>query len=340
VNVAYSAAQTAGDLNVVIVGWNDSTATVKSVTDSAGNSYTLAIGPTTGTALSESIYYAKNIVGSSTNTVTVTFNQGAVLPDVRILEYSGVATSNPLDVSVGASGNSNIADSGFVTTTAANELIIGANTVNTGNIMAGAPFTIRTITSPNSDLAADQLVNVIGSYHSWAPLTVSGPWVMQTVTFLAAAGSPGIYSPVNSSTLSGTSAVFQWYGYTGAAAYWLDVGKEPGGNEYYQSGSLPISTLSQTVNSLPEDGSTVWARWYYKLSGTWQHIDYSYTAFGGSASKGTITTPAPGSTSEWRQRDVQLDGGYGRHRVLAGCGQHAGGEPVLSIGESGRRILR
>ncbi len=335
VNVAYSTAQTAGDLNVVIVGWNDSTATVKSVTDSAGNTYTLAIGPTTGTALSESIYYAKNIVGSSTNTVTVTFNQGAVLPDVRILEYSGVATSNPLDVSVGASGNSNIADSGFVTTTAANELIIGANTVNTGNIMAGAPFTIRTITSPNSDLAADQLVNVIGSYHSWAPLTVSGPWVMQTVTFLAAAGSPGIYSPVNSSTLSGTSAVFQWYGYTGAAAYWLDVGKEPGGNEYYQSGSLPISTLSQTVNSLPEDGSTVWARWYYKLSGTWQHIDYSYTAFGGSASKGTITSPAPGATLTGGSVTFSWTAGAGANAYWLDVGSTPGGNQYSQSGNLG-----
>ena len=48
---------------------------------------------------------------------------------MRIFEYSGVATSSPLDVSAGASGNSNIADSGFVTTNAANELIVGADMV-------------------------------------------------------------------------------------------------------------------------------------------------------------------------------------------------------------------
>ena len=46
VAVTYPAAQTAGDLNVVVVGWNDTTATVQSVKDSAGNSYSLAIGPT------------------------------------------------------------------------------------------------------------------------------------------------------------------------------------------------------------------------------------------------------------------------------------------------------
>ena len=187
VPVTFSGSQAAGDLNVVIVGWNDTTATVQSVTDSAGNTYTLALGPTTGTGLSESIYYARNILTSGSNTVMVTFNQAATKPDVRILEYSGVDQSNPFDVSTGASGNSNIAESGFVSTNAANELIVGADMVS-GNttIMAGAPLTIRIITPTDSDLAADGLVNVPGSYHSWAPLTASGQWVMQVATFRAA----------------------------------------------------------------------------------------------------------------------------------------------------------
>ena len=142
VPVTYPGPQTAGNLNVVIVGWHDSTATIQSVIDSVGNTYALAAGPTTGTALRQSIYYAKNILGGSANTVTVTFNQSATKPDVRVLEYSGVDQSNPFDVSAGASGNSNVADSGFVTTTAANELIVGANTVTSNTtIMAGAPFT-------------------------------------------------------------------------------------------------------------------------------------------------------------------------------------------------------
>ena len=68
--VAYPTAQTAGNLNIVVVGWNDTSAAVKSITDTRGNSYTLAVGPTAGTALTQSIYYAKNIAGGS-NTVTV-----------------------------------------------------------------------------------------------------------------------------------------------------------------------------------------------------------------------------------------------------------------------------
>src|SRR6476646_6836155 len=67
VAVTFALAQTAGNLNVVVVGWNDTTAAVTSVTDSIGNIYTQAVGPTknsgsAGTyALTQSIYYARGI---------------------------------------------------------------------------------------------------------------------------------------------------------------------------------------------------------------------------------------------------------------------------------------
>ena len=46
--VNYTLAQTAGNLNVVIIGWADTTATIQSVVDSAGNTYTLAFPATHG----------------------------------------------------------------------------------------------------------------------------------------------------------------------------------------------------------------------------------------------------------------------------------------------------
>jgi len=55
------------------------------VSDSLGTNYLLAIGPTSGTGLRQSIYYAAGIKGGS-NTVTVRFNQAAVYVDVRVLE--------------------------------------------------------------------------------------------------------------------------------------------------------------------------------------------------------------------------------------------------------------
>src|SRR5262249_17586500 len=58
VSVQYNATQTAGNLNVIVVGINDAVAQITSVTDSRGNTYELASGPTVlaGEA-SQSIYY-------------------------------------------------------------------------------------------------------------------------------------------------------------------------------------------------------------------------------------------------------------------------------------------
>jgi len=100
--VPYPSAQTAGNLNIVVVGWNDSTSAVSSITDSKGNTYLRAVGPTVGTKLTQSIYYAKNIA-AGTNTVSVTFNTAVLYPDVRVLEYTGADKTNPLDATAGSS---------------------------------------------------------------------------------------------------------------------------------------------------------------------------------------------------------------------------------------------
>ena len=149
VPVTFTAAQAAGDLNVVVVGWNDTTATVSSVTDSKGNTYTRAVGPTaiSGT-LSQSVYYAKNIAAAAAgaNIVTVAFSSAAVYPDIRVLEYSGADPSNPVDVTAAATGNSASSSSGAATTTNATDLIFGANIVTSVTSGVGTGFTKRLLT--------------------------------------------------------------------------------------------------------------------------------------------------------------------------------------------------
>jgi hypothetical protein len=134
--VTYPVAQTAGNLNVVIVGWNDTTAQISSVKDTKGNAYKLAVGPTlVSGALSQSIYYATNIAGSAANanTVTVTFAPAAAYPDVRVLEYSGINPAAPIDAVVGTGEvNGVVSGSGTLTTTNTMDLLVGANTVGGG----------------------------------------------------------------------------------------------------------------------------------------------------------------------------------------------------------------
>src|SRR6202012_3238291 len=92
-----------------------------------------------------------------------------------------------------------------------NELVIEGSMVQSNTpLMAGAPFTPRVITTPDSDLAGDRLVNVAGSYHAWAPLNSSGAWVMQMVTFRArVSGTAPVVSDVspNSGPPAGGTAV-------------------------------------------------------------------------------------------------------------------------------------
>jgi hypothetical protein len=185
VSTGFGQAQAAGNLNVVVVGWNNATSNVVSVTDNAGNAYQLA-APTTrsGGAISQAVYYAKNIVAGP-NTVTVTFNTSTPYVDVRIAEYTGLDRVNPLDVTASAAGSGSQPNSGGVTTGAARALIVGAGTTTGQFTGAGSGYTSRIITVPDSDILEDRAVTSTGSYSATA-VHPSGTWVMQLVAFRAA----------------------------------------------------------------------------------------------------------------------------------------------------------
>ena len=180
--ITFTAAQTSGNLNVVAVMWGDTTSTVSSVTDSKGNIYALAVGPTKASGLTSAIYYAKNIASGS-NTVTVKFNQTASYPNVNVLEYRGLDTANPLDVRAPATGSGTTANSGSATTTSANELIVGAGNPTSVFKSPGSGFTSRVINAFGG-ISEDKVVSSTGSYNATATLS-SGTWVMQMATFRA-----------------------------------------------------------------------------------------------------------------------------------------------------------
>jgi hypothetical protein len=125
------------------------------------------VGPTvlTGSTPSRKQSILKNISAATAgaNAVTVTFNTAAACSDVRILEYSGISTVNPLDVTAASTGNSATSISSAAITTNALDLLVGANMVV-------------------------QIVTVVGSYSASASFIDNNGWVMQMVAF-GAAGS-------------------------------------------------------------------------------------------------------------------------------------------------------
>jgi glucose/arabinose dehydrogenase/chitodextrinase len=186
VAIAYPGAQAAGDTNIVAVGWNDTTSTITSVTDSAGNAYQVAAPTARGPGVSQALYFAPNVrsAGPGANTVTVVFSTAVPYADVRITEYSGLDPSTPLDGNASASGTALSANSGNVSTAFGTELIFGAG-ITTGGF-SGSPtgITTRLITTPDADIVNDRVVTSTGSYAALA--NVSGGWVMQVATFRAA----------------------------------------------------------------------------------------------------------------------------------------------------------
>ena len=255
VSVQFSAAQASGDLNVVVVGWNGSTATVSSVTDSSGNTYQRAVGPTVVSGLlSQSIYYARSIVpaGAGLNTVTVQFSTAAAFPDIRILEYRGADPTNPVDVTAAASGNSTTSSSGAAQTTNAADLLFGANTVTSRTSGPGSGFTTRLLTSPDGDIAEDHMVTATGTYSATARLS-RGSWIMQLVAFRTARAAdtqaPTAPSGLTATATSSTQIGLSWTASTdnvGVTGYLIERCQGSGCTTFTQIGTSVSTTFTDT----------------------------------------------------------------------------------------------
>jgi chitodextrinase len=186
VAATYLHAQTAGDTNVLAIGWNDTTASITSVVDSAGNAYQAAVSTFRGNGLSQAIWFAPNVVASAAgaNVVTVKFNQAAVYVDLRITEYSRLRTTSPFDAGASSSGNGVDARTGFVQAPAASELLFAAGMTSATFTGSGHRYTSEVITVPDGDLVEDAIAPAIGSYRATAPLN-DGTWLLQIAAFRA-----------------------------------------------------------------------------------------------------------------------------------------------------------
>jgi hypothetical protein len=225
VSAGYLQTQIAGNANILAVGWNDTTANITSVTDSAGNDYQIALGTSRGDGLSQAIYIASNIEAATNNTVTVQFDQAAAFVDLRITEYSDLRLTNAFAAGASAAGIGTSADSGPVTLSVTNALLFGAGMTATAFTSAGSGFTIRVITSPDADIVQDQIAGALGPVSATASLT-SGAWLMQLAAFNAAPPQPPILRMLLSAT---NSLIASWTGPSGIFRLQENPSLTPGG---------------------------------------------------------------------------------------------------------------
>ncbi len=334
--VGFSGAQQAGDLNVVVIAWDNAVA-LTSVTDQAGNVYKLVVGPTTLGTLSQSIYYCAGVVAAASNAVTVSFDGPALYPDIRIAEYSGIDPTHPLDLSATSSGTNATTSTGSIATTNAVDLLVAANYVETTTISAGPAFTSRMITQPDSNLLEDRVVTSTGSYGSSAQLDQPGKWIMQLAAFRASSTSntasdtqpPTAPTNLSASAQSSSQVGLTWSASTdnvGVSGYSLErcAGQgctafatiaSPSGASYADSGLLASTTYDYRVAARDSAGNQ---------SGYSQATSVTTTSSAGGGGGGS-TGSAP----------VFPLAASSNHRYLV----DQTGAPVLLVGEGTAQML-
>ena len=121
----------------------------------------------------------------------------------------------------------------------------------------------------------------------------SGAWSTLDYVFTSVAPPPVMTSPTPGSQLTGTTETFSWNDNGNAATAWrLEVGASVGSSDVYDTGPLPATARSHEVSGLPTDGSQLFVRLSYELSGVTAYADFLYTAV---LQEPDMTSPVPGS---------------------------------------------
>jgi hypothetical protein len=229
-SATFSGAQAAGDFNLVVADWDGSTP-ISSVTDSAGNTYSLLGGsadvfPASATDspnVVQATYYARNIVAATSNTVTVNFNGPMAGAAVRLAEYRGIDPVNPIDVTSAAYGIGVVADSGWVTTTNPSDLLVGIELTGGSSTGPAPNYTVRQMNDSEpagTDLIEDEFVTTTGAYHATGSMSPQAWWVMQFVALRLAGGgdtnTQALTAPtgLTAAAAAGSQITLNWTGST------------------------------------------------------------------------------------------------------------------------------
>jgi hypothetical protein len=191
-SLAFPLSNTAGNWIAVLVRAGQSGESF-SVSDSSHNSYQKALQfNETGNGNTLGVFYAENIAAGA-NTVSVSDTASNTLRFI-ILEYSGIVTSNSLELAVAAQGKSTSPNSGPASVSSGDLLLGAILTANPANFTAGSNYQIEESipAKPNSKLIGeDQIQGVAGSASATASLAAADNWAAGLAAFHAATGGGG-----------------------------------------------------------------------------------------------------------------------------------------------------
>lgn len=183
----------AGDLLVGSFAQYDSTGQV-TVSDNVNGAWTRATGTTWrgGSAPGDvALYYSANSKATPGGLTITIGSTSATYLQAAAAEYSGVATVNPLDQAVAASGSGTTADSGLTPAVGAGELVYGGMTATNGagtlapGVSQGLSFVKRAQSSSGTQGEEDIVSGAAGQQHAVFTFPTSTPWFMVCGVFRA-----------------------------------------------------------------------------------------------------------------------------------------------------------
>lgn len=180
-----------GSLLIAAVEVGTATAPGTSVSDSKSNTWTKLFSTGNGASWTE-FYYAYDITGGSSHTVTVS-NPNSLGVNFIVREYTGILfTGSPIDVSATATGTVAAMDTGSVTTTNANDLVIGVFGDDWQAPLTYTPgssygnFVTATTGAAGDISLIDLQTTSTGSQDATLTASQAPSWVAAIVTFKAA----------------------------------------------------------------------------------------------------------------------------------------------------------
>ena len=190
--------------------------------------------------------------------------------------------------------------------------IFGNGVSNNGQTVTGLPTDGRTLHV--------RLWSMIGGQWAWTDYTYKAATIVAAV-------KAQMTSPTSGSKLTGATAHFTWNNGIGVSSHFLYVGTSAGAYNLFNNS---VSGGSQTVTGLPMTGQTLYVRLWSLISGTWQWVDYTYTAASAASTvKAQITTPVSGSTLTSSTTSFSFNNGTGVSAYFLYVGTSSGANNIF-----------
>lgn len=250
-----------GDLIVVAVRI-PSGATVSGIVDSVGGGINTYVSTTNNNASTPNMqfWYAKNVTGSATFNVTVTYSTNVGFGDIFVWDIQNADITTPFDaLSSKGSYSSALTGSCTITTVAAKTIILCAACTSAtshtftagGSFHLDGPFDATNKTSGAESLAFTSVQTSLSVSMSW---TGSASGTISAISFKEApivaaptfSPTPGAYGPAQSVTLSSTDS-----GLSGFAITYTTDGSTPVPGSHGTVYTVPISvSVTTTIKAI------------------------------------------------------------------------------------------